>query len=113
MFLSIILINKKHTGNLRILAITQDRGTVYRDDVRIDIKTSEASAKSYKIIEEGDFIISLRSFQGGIEYSTLHGICSPTYTILKPTIEICNNFFNIKKSYRMPFFQHLCFFVPF
>jgi type I restriction enzyme S subunit len=31
----------------------------------------------------GDFIISLRSVQGGIEYSQYHGICSPAYVVLR------------------------------
>ena len=85
--------NKKHDGDLPILAITQDMGTVLRDSIGIDIKSSEASVKSYKIIEKGDFIISLRSFQGGIEYSDITGICSPAYTVLKATTEIDSNFF--------------------
>lgn len=85
--------NKKHNGDLPILAITQDKGTVYRDSIDLDIKSSEASIKSYKIVEKGDFIISLRSFQGGIEYSDLTGICSPAYTILKPNIPINHTFF--------------------
>lgn len=38
---------------------------------------------SYKIVEKGDFVISLRSFQGGIDYSSIKGICSPAYTVLK------------------------------
>jgi type I restriction enzyme, S subunit len=85
--------NKKHNGDLPILAITQDKGTVLRDSIDIDIKSSEASIKSYKIIEKGDFIISLRSFQGGIEYSEITGICSPAYTVLKATIDIDTTFF--------------------
>ncbi len=36
-----------------------------------------------KLVEEGDFVISLRSFQGGIEYSYCRGIISPAYTVLK------------------------------
>ena len=85
--------NKKHRGDLPILAITQENGAVLRDSIGIDIKSSETSVKSYKIVEQGDFIISLRSFQGGIEYSNVLGICSPAYTILKPKVEISNDFF--------------------
>jgi len=85
--------NKKHNGDLPILAITQDRGAILRDDLDMNIISSEASVKSYKIVEVGDFIISLRSFQGGIEYSNVFGICSPAYTILKPIIEINTDFY--------------------
>lgn len=88
--------NKKHNGDLPILAATQDRGMVHRNTIGIDIKSSVESVKSYKIVEPGDFVISLRSFQGGIEYSDVLGICSPVYIILKPKIEIDEQFF---KSY--------------
>ncbi len=85
--------NKNHNGELPILAITQDQGTVYRDDLDKDILTSAKSIQSYKIIDKGDFIISLRSFQGGIEYSDIRGICSPAYTILKPIRPIVDDFY--------------------
>ena len=85
--------NKKHDGSLLILAATQDGGVVYRDSIGIKIQISEASVKSYKVVENGDFVISLRSFQGGIEYSAVTGICSPAYTILKPKLPISEMFF--------------------
>jgi type I restriction enzyme S subunit len=47
------------------------------------VSVTEKSVESYKVVREGDFIISLRSFQGGIEYSRYHGICSPAYVILR------------------------------
>ena len=87
--------NKNHNGELPILAATQDRGVVRRDSIDIDIKTSESSIMGYKIIEPGDFVISLRSFQGGIEYSSLLGISSPAYTVLKPIKPICDGFYKL------------------
>ena len=85
--------NKNHDGELPILAATQDRGVVLRDSIGIKIQSTTSSVKSYKIVEKGDFVISLRSFQGGIEYSDLKGICSPAYTILKPKLSIVDQFF--------------------
>ena len=85
--------NKKHNSELEILAATQEFGMVPRDTIGIDIKSSENSIKSYKVVEKGDFVISLRSFQGGIEYSEYYGICSPAYTILKPKEKIDDMFF--------------------
>jgi len=92
--------NKNHDGTLPILAVTQDKGVVPRDSIDFDIKTSEKSVKTYKIIEPGDYVISLRSFQGGIEYSYIKGICSPAYTILKPKKDIFDDFykFYLKKD---------------
>lgn len=37
-----------------------------------------------KFVRVGDFVIHLRSFQGGIEYAYYQGICSAAYTILYP-----------------------------
>lgn len=85
--------NKKHDGDLPILAVTQEYGVVNRDSINIDIKSSQASINSYKKIDAGDFVISLRSFQGGIEYSYLEGICSPAYTVLKSTMLIIDDFY--------------------
>jgi type I restriction enzyme S subunit len=85
--------NKNHNGDLPILAATQEKGMIYREDTGLDIISSDESVRSYKIVEKGDFVISLRSFQGGIEYSNLYGICSPAYTVLKPKIRIVDEFF--------------------
>ncbi|MDB1934979.1 MAG: restriction endonuclease subunit S [Clostridium sp.] len=85
--------NKNHDGDLEILAVTQDKGVVPRSSLEIDIKSSDASIKTYKKVEKGNFIISLRSFQGGIEYSEIEGIVSPAYTVLKSKIEINNIFY--------------------
>ncbi|HEY9286217.1 MAG TPA: restriction endonuclease subunit S [Pyrinomonadaceae bacterium] len=68
---------------LPILAITQEHGAVPRDHIDYHVSVTETSIASYKEVQPADFIISLRSFQGGIEYSRFHGICSPAYLILK------------------------------
>ena len=74
----------KHQGkDLTVLSATQDRGIVPRSEVDIDIKYDEGNIDSYKKVEKGDFVISLRSFQGGIELSNHEGVVSPAYTILK------------------------------
>ena len=85
--------NKKHSSNLPILSATQDRGVIPRNETGLEIQSSAKSIASYKVIEPGDFVISLRSFQGGIEYSKYLGIGSPAYTILKPSVEIACDFF--------------------
>ncbi|STZ31653.1 EcoKI restriction-modification system protein HsdS [Myroides odoratus] len=85
--------NKKHNSDLPILAITQEYGAVPRDLIDHNITVTEKSIDSYKVVDKGDFIISLRSFQGGIEYSNYHGICSPAYIILKNSIDIVPEFY--------------------
>ena len=45
------------------------------------------------MVNIGNFVISLRSFQGGIDYSAIKGVCSPAYTILKECIPIDGLFY--------------------
>jgi type I restriction enzyme S subunit len=85
--------NKDHNGDLPVLAVTQDNGIVTRDSLKLKINSSEEGIKNYKIIEPGNFVISLRSFQGGIELSNINGISSPAYTVLKASKKISNNFY--------------------
>ena len=88
------IVNKKHDSNLPVLAITQEYGAVPRDTINYNVIVSDKSIEGYKVVEIGDFIISLRSFQGGIEYSRYKGICSPAYIILrKRSDNICNDFY--------------------
>ncbi|PWA05253.1 restriction endonuclease subunit S [Flavobacterium psychrotolerans] len=85
--------NKNHNSNLPILAITQELGAIPRDLINYNVVVTEKSVESYKVIDIGDFIISLRSFQGGIEYSNYKGICSPAYIILRKKNEYSENEF--------------------
>lgn len=99
--------NKNHNSDLPILAISQEFGAVPREMINYHISVTEKSVESYKIVEKGDYIISLRSFQGGIEYSEYKGICSPAYIILRPKVQISDYFF---KTYFKTnnYIQELC-----
>ena len=46
-----------------------------------------------KLVRVGDFVISLRSFQGGLEYAYYQGIISPAYTVMIPSELISNGYF--------------------
>lgn len=85
--------DKKHNSDLPILAISQEHGAVPRELINYKISVTDKSIESYKVVQKGDFIISLRSFQGGIEYSEYHGICSPAYIILRSKKEINEKFY--------------------
>ena len=88
------IVDKNHNSELPILAITQAKGAVPRELIDYKVIVSDNSIKNYKIVEKGDFIISLRSFQGGIEYSNYRGLCSPAYIVLRKKIDVaCNNFY--------------------
>lgn len=84
--------NKNNNSNLPILAITQERGAVPRQIINYHVSVSKKSIENYKVVEIGDFIISLRSFQGGIEYSKYKGVCSPAYVVLRNKTKISNCF---------------------
>lgn len=85
--------DKNHNSDLPILAITQEHGAIPRDHIDFNISVMDKSIETYKVVQKGDFIISLRSFQGGIEYSKYNGICSPAYIVLRPKIELNRSYF--------------------
>ncbi|MCK4257850.1 MAG: restriction endonuclease subunit S [Halanaerobiales bacterium] len=84
---------KKHNGELEVLSVTQDRGVIPRRELDIDIKYNTNNLKNYKKVEKGNFIISLRSFEGGIEYSNCSGLVSPAYTVLRKKTDISEDFY--------------------
>ncbi|MCD6584679.1 MAG: restriction endonuclease subunit S [Desulfobacteraceae bacterium] len=48
---------------------------------------------SFRHVEKNDFVISLRSFEGGIEHSDYIGCVSPAYTVLNATKKISPSFY--------------------
>ena len=86
-------ISKKNNDNEKLLSATQDNGVIPRDMLDGDVMSPSGDTNSYKLVEEGDFVISLRTFQGGIEYSCYRGIISPAYTVIKNKIPICADFY--------------------
>jgi len=85
--------DKNHNSDLPILAITQEHGAIPRELIDFSVSVTDKSLETYKVVQKGDFIISLRSFQGGIEYSDFKGICSPAYIVLRPVGEVNRNYF--------------------
>ena len=79
-----------------LLSATQDRGMIPRTMLVGRVTMPTSGTEGFKLVEKGDFVISLRSFQGGLEYSYYRGLVSPAYTVLKPKKEINDEFY---KSY--------------
>src|SRR5699024_11012693 len=73
--------DKKHP-NLPVLSASQEKGMILRDDIGIDIKYDHKSLSNYKRVTPGQFVIHLRSFQGGFADSQMEGITSPAYTVI-------------------------------
>ena len=66
---------------LPVLSATQDRGMIRRDQNSINISHDKNNENGYKRVLPGQFVIHLRSFQGGFAHSRIEGITSPAYTI--------------------------------
>jgi type I restriction enzyme S subunit len=67
-----------------LLAATQTKGVVLKSDYGARTVEAMKDLHLLKLVRVGDFVISLRSFQGGIEFARTQGIISPAYTILYP-----------------------------
>lgn len=87
--------DKSHNGEFEVLSATQERGVIPRSMNNIDIKFDKSSLGTYKKVEVGNYVISLRSFQGGIEYSSYEGLVSPAYTVLKEALPISKTYYRI------------------
>ena len=84
-----------------LLSVTQRNGVVVRSDSNTKVWNPAEDVSGYKLIEPGDFVISLRSFEGGLELSDVRGLVSPAYTVLETIKKIDNNYFWwLMKSYQ-------------
>ena len=71
--------SEKNRAELPPLTIVQGSGTIRRDESERALQYDKASLPSYKAVHEGDFIVHLRSFEGGLEKANSQGIVSPAY----------------------------------
>jgi type I restriction enzyme, S subunit len=96
----------KGFANEELLSATQDRGMIPRTMLEGRVTMPTTGTEGFKLVDIGDFVISLRSFQGGLEYSYYRGLVSPAYTVLKPKKPINEEFYKqYFKSY--DFIGHL------
>lgn len=74
------------------LTASQQHGVIYQDEYMeltgTKIVTVEKDFDILKHVEAGDFVISMRSFQGGLEYSEKSGSISSAYVMLIPNLEL-------------------------
>lgn len=71
---------KKHP-ELPALTIIQGKGTILRDASDRNLLYDKANLASYKLVRKDDFIVHLRTFEGGLEKANSDGIVSPAYHI--------------------------------
>lgn len=76
-----------------LLSATQEHGVIPRDMLESRVTMPTGDLSSFKLVDVGDFVISLRSFEGGIEYSQYRGVVSPAYTVLKKALDLDSAFY--------------------
>ena len=74
---------KRSQLNEQLLTVTQDRGVIPRTMLVGRVTMPSGDVNSFKLVEPDNFVISLRSFQGGLEHSAYRGLVSPAYTVLE------------------------------
>lgn len=96
-----ILRNSKGNNNAILLAATQKYGMIPQSQVEGVVQVKQnTDLNTFKTVHKNDYVISLRSFQGGFEMSEYEGVCSPAYQVFYSTKPCCNYFFKYMfKSY--------------
>lgn len=86
--------NEKGNSALVLLSPTQKYGVIPQSQLEGVVQVKESTdLRAFKTIHIGDFVISLRSFQGGFEFSNYEGVCSPAYQVFHATKDLSNDFF--------------------
>ena len=84
--------SEKNHPDEQILCATQSQGVIPQAMYDNRVVVVNKGFENLKFVKKGDFVISLRSFQGGIEYAYYQGIISAAYTILNPNKIIDSEF---------------------
>lgn len=71
--------SEKGHEELPPLTIAQGQGTIRRDESERTLQFDRESLSNYKVVHQNDFIVHLRSFEGGLEKANSLGIISPAY----------------------------------
>lgn len=84
--------SEKGYPNEPVLCATQKYGVIPQSMYENRVVVVNKGLEGLKLVKEGDFVISLRSFQGGIEYAHYQGIISAAYTVLSPSSEVNSDY---------------------
>ena len=89
--------SEKNHEELPPLTIIQGKGTILREESDRNLIYDKSGLKNYKLVNESDFILHLRSFEGGLEVANSRGIVSPAYHIFHGE--------NVDSRFYYPFFR--------
>ena len=87
-------ITDKNHPDETVLTIIQGSGTLPRGESSRNIRYDESGIANYKKVQTYDYIIHLRSFEGGLEMANSNGIISPAYTVLRPKEKVAPLFYD-------------------
>lgn len=91
-----IFTQRKAKGNTNqlLLAATQKSGMYPQHLLEVCVQVKEdTDLQTFRTVCCNDFVISIRSFQGGFEMSKYEGVCSPAYQVFHNTQQINHVFF--------------------
>lgn len=91
-----VFVQRREKGNedCTLLAATQKYGMYPQHLLEGVVKvSSDTDMQQFKTVHINDYVISLRSFQGGFELSNYEGVCSPAYQVFSAHKAINNIFF--------------------
>jgi len=90
--------NERALDSDKQLTASQEHGVIYQEEfIRLEgrrVVQVIKGADILKHVEPNDFVISMRSFQGGIEWCNLRGCISSAYVMLIPSRQINAPFFS-------------------
>lgn len=86
---------EKGFPNEPVLCSTQKYGVIPQSMYENRVVVVNKGLEGLKLVRRGDFVISLRSFQGGIEYAHYQGIISAAYTVLRLQDDVNPNYLRI------------------
>ena len=87
--------NTRGNATPTLLAATQKYGMYPQDRLEGVVKVKEETdLQLFKTVHIDDFVISLRSFQGGFAHSSYEGVCSPAYQTFHATKVIWPRFYS-------------------
>ncbi|VEU64935.1 restriction endonuclease subunit S [Mycoplasmopsis cynos] len=73
---------KKGFKNLPILAATKENGMQKRQDINFNVQFNLDNIIKYKLVEPGQFVIHLSSYDSGLAHSAILGVTSPAYSVV-------------------------------
>lgn len=85
--------SEKNHPDEPMLSATQTEGVIWQSKYKGRVVAVNTGFENLKLVKEGDFVIHLRSFQGGIEYAYDRGIISAAYTILEPRYSVLSSYY--------------------